>query len=220
MVKITNIFGDSYSGQAGKAGVFAKWKGRQYRRAYVIPSNPNTTKQQSVRTNLSNAIDRWHEYQTEQRRAYGYMSAGLVMSGFNLFVSRWQKEMPDFKKIFRAAFSADGKFIYARGTDSTLLVLKADSGEEMHRLLPVKENKSTYRIMPVQAVEVSHDGSFVAAAVVSTVYIWDTKTVKILGSLGSGQKILSSTAISPDSKLLATSNMRQGGKIIIQRIPR
>jgi WD40 repeat protein len=132
----------------------------------------------------------------------------------------WQKEMPDFKKIFRAAFSADGKIIYARGTDSTLLVLSADSGEEIRRLLPVKENKSTYRIMPVQAVEVSHDGSFVAAAVASTIYICDTKTVKIFGSLGSGQKILSSIAISPDSKLLATSNMRQGGKIIIQRIPR
>ncbi|GAG82906.1 unnamed protein product [marine sediment metagenome] len=94
MVKITNIFGDRYSGQAGKAGVFATWKGRQYRRSYVIPANPNTTKQQSVRTNLSNAIVRWHEYCTEQRRAYAYMAAGLVMSGFNLLVSRWQKAMP------------------------------------------------------------------------------------------------------------------------------
>lgn len=95
MVKITNIFGDQYSGQAGKAGVFAKWKGRQYRRSYVIPANPNTTKQQEVRTNLANAIIRWHLYNTEMRRAYGYMAAGLVMSGFNLLVSRWQKEMPD-----------------------------------------------------------------------------------------------------------------------------
>ena len=132
----------------------------------------------------------------------------------------WQKEMPDFKKIFRATFSADGKIIYVRGTDSTLLLFNTDTGEEIRRLLPVKENKSTYRIMPVQAVEVSHDGSFVASAVVSTIYIWDTKTVKILGSLSGCQKILSSIAISPDSKLLATSNMRQGGKIIIQRIPR
>lgn len=94
MVKITNIFGDRYSGQAGKAGVFATWKGRQYRRSYVIPANPNTTKQQSVRINLANAIVRWHEYCTEQRRAYAYMAAGLVMSGFNLLVSRWQKAMP------------------------------------------------------------------------------------------------------------------------------
>lgn len=94
MVKITNIFGDRYSGQAGKAGVFATWKGRQYRRSYVIPANPNTTKQQTVRTNLANAIVRWHEYCTEQRRAYAYMAAGLVMSGFNLLCSRWQKAMP------------------------------------------------------------------------------------------------------------------------------
>jgi WD40 repeat protein len=132
----------------------------------------------------------------------------------------WQKEMPDFKKIFRAAFSADGDIIYARGTDSTLLVLNAGSGEEIRRMLPVKENKSTYRIMPVQAVEASRDGNLVAAAIVSTVYLWDTKTEKKLGSLGGGHKILSSIAISPDSRLLATSDMRQGGKIKILRIPR
>jgi len=95
MVKITNIFGDRYSGQAGKAGVFATWKGRQYRRSYVIPSNPNTPKQTTVRDNLANAITRWHEYITVQRKAYAYMAAGLVMSGFNLMVSRWQKAMPN-----------------------------------------------------------------------------------------------------------------------------
>lgn len=95
MVKITNIFGDRYSGQAGKAGVFANWKGRQYRRAYVIPSNPKTTKQTEVRDSLSNSIARWHSYQTQQRQAYSYMAAGQVMSGFNLFCSRWQKLMPN-----------------------------------------------------------------------------------------------------------------------------
>lgn len=95
MVKITNIFGDRYSGQAGKAGVFATWKGIQYRRAYVKPSNPNTTKQQAVRNSLSAAIDRWHEYVSVMRQAYSYMAAGLRMSGFNLFCSRWQKEIPN-----------------------------------------------------------------------------------------------------------------------------
>ncbi|GAI00952.1 unnamed protein product [marine sediment metagenome] len=54
MVKIINIFGDVYSGQAGKAGVFAKWKGRQYRRKYVIPANPKTTMQIAVRNSFTN----------------------------------------------------------------------------------------------------------------------------------------------------------------------
>jgi len=91
MVKIINIFGDVYSGQAGKAGVFAKWKGRQYRRKYVIPANPKTTMQQLIRGYFTNAIAAWHTYHSIQRLVYSYLATGLVMSGFNLLVSRWQK---------------------------------------------------------------------------------------------------------------------------------
>lgn len=92
MVKIINIFGDVYSGQAGKAGVFAKWKGRQYRRKYVIPSNPKTTMQQLIRGYFTNAIAAWHTYHSIQRLVYSYLATGLVMSGMNLLVSRWQKK--------------------------------------------------------------------------------------------------------------------------------
>lgn len=90
MVKIINIFGDQYSGQAGKAGVFAKWKGRQYRRAYVIPANPKTTMQMVVRGYFTNAIAAWHTYHSIQRLVYSYLATGLVMSGMNLLVRRWQ----------------------------------------------------------------------------------------------------------------------------------
>ncbi len=90
MVKIVNIFGDQYSGQAGKAGVFAKWKGRQYRRAYVIPANPKTTMQLAVRGYFTNAVAAWHVYHSLQRLVYSYLATGLVMSGFNLLVRRWQ----------------------------------------------------------------------------------------------------------------------------------
>ncbi|MBA7486476.1 hypothetical protein ES707_22035 [subsurface metagenome] len=91
MVKIINIFGDVYSGQAGKAGVFAKWKGRQYRRKYVIPANPKSTMQMIVRGYFTNAVAAWHTYHSIQRLVYSYLATGLVMSGFNLLVRRWQK---------------------------------------------------------------------------------------------------------------------------------
>lgn len=91
MVKIINIFGDVYSGQAGKSGVFAKWKGRQYRRKYVIPANPKTTMQQTIRGYFTNAVAKWHTYHSIQRLVYSYLATGLVMSGFNLLVRRWQK---------------------------------------------------------------------------------------------------------------------------------
>lgn len=91
MVKVNNIFGDVYSGAAGKAGVFAKWKGRQYRRKYVIPANPNTTMQAAIRSQFTNAVDFWHVLSSIQRVAFSYLATGLVMSGFNYLVSRWQK---------------------------------------------------------------------------------------------------------------------------------
>jgi hypothetical protein len=94
MVKVRNNFGDVYSGAVGTSGVFATWKGIQYRRAWVKPSNPNTTKQQEVRDNLSNGVTMWHFFLTLMRQAYGYMAAGQAMSGFNLFCKRWQKAMP------------------------------------------------------------------------------------------------------------------------------
>ena len=90
MVKIINAFGDSYSGQAAKAGVFAHWKGRQYRRKYVIPSNPKTAMQLVVRGYFTNAVDWWHGIQTLRRRVFSYLATGLVMSGFNLLVKRYQ----------------------------------------------------------------------------------------------------------------------------------
>jgi len=89
-VKITNIFGDRYSGAAGKAGVFAIWKGIQYRRRYVIPANPQTTKQTSVRNHFANAVDLWHAWSSFMHRCYEYLASGKAISGFNLLVRRYQ----------------------------------------------------------------------------------------------------------------------------------
>lgn len=90
MVKILNAFGDSYSGQAAKAGVFAHWKGRQYRRKYVIPSNPKTAMQLIVRGFFTNAVALWHTWSSLRRLAFSYLATGLVMSGYNLLVKRYQ----------------------------------------------------------------------------------------------------------------------------------
>jgi len=90
VVKIKNIFGDEYSGAAGKSGVFAKWKGRQYRRKYVVPANPKTTMQTNVRNYFTSAIALWHTWSSLQKKAYSYLATGLVLSGFNLMVRRWQ----------------------------------------------------------------------------------------------------------------------------------
>jgi WD40 repeat protein len=132
----------------------------------------------------------------------------------------WRKEMPDMKKIYHAVFSCDGKVIYARGTDSTLLLFDTDSGDVIDRLLPVKENKSTYGVQAIQTVAASSDGKLVAATILGNIFVWDTQTKKILFDMGAGHKVISSITFSGDSRFLATSDMRQGGKINILRMPR
>jgi hypothetical protein len=91
MVKVTNDFGDRYSGKVGESGVFASIWGIQYRRRYVKPSNPNTPAQQKVRNSFTNGVDKWHAFNAIQAQAYTPMASGLKMSGYNLFLSRWQK---------------------------------------------------------------------------------------------------------------------------------
>ena len=131
----------------------------------------------------------------------------------------WQKELQDFRKLYKGVFSKDGEIIYLRGSDSMLTLVKTSSGEIMDRLLPTEENKSTYRTQPAQTVAISSDGDLVAATVFVDVYIWDTKTRKKYDIAGAGQKVFSSMVFSPDAKFIATADMRQGGDIKIIQTP-
>jgi len=132
----------------------------------------------------------------------------------------WQKELQDFRKLYKGVFSKDGEIIYLRGSDSMLTLVKTGSGEIMDRLLPTEENKSTYRTQSAQTVAISSDGDLVAATVFVNVYIWDTKTRKKYDIARAGQKVFSSMVFSPDAKFIATSDMRQGGDIKIVQTPR
>jgi WD40 repeat protein len=132
----------------------------------------------------------------------------------------WQKELSDLRKLYKGIFSNDGEIIYIRGSDSMLTLVKTSSGEIIDSLLPTEENKSTYRIPPVQTVTISSDGGLVAATVFGYVYVWDTKTRKKYNVPGMGQKVFSSMVFSPDGRFVATADMRQGGIIKITRTPR
>lgn len=91
MVKVSNDFGDRYSGKVGDSGVFASWQGVQYRRRYAKPSNPNSPAQQTVRNSFKNGVAKWKTFNSAQQNAYGPLSAGQPLSGYNLFLRRWQQ---------------------------------------------------------------------------------------------------------------------------------
>jgi hypothetical protein len=95
MAKVTGpLMSMDASGQLGKALVFAKWKGQNYVRQYVIPMNPNTADQAAIRDIVAQASVAWKNSATvgatpvnaAYKLAYNEAAAGSGMSGFNLFI--------------------------------------------------------------------------------------------------------------------------------------
>ncbi len=81
------------SGQIGKMLVFSRWKGIKDVRSYVVPSNPNTPKQQTQRSVMKSAVEAYGDadFYTDDVQALN-ISAGREskpMSGFNYFVKRY-----------------------------------------------------------------------------------------------------------------------------------
>lgn len=82
------------SGTYGKALVFAKWKGRNYVRERVIPSNPRSASQTGVRSMMSYLSQLWYGLAALTKATWDDMATTKEISAFNAFVgenlSRWQ----------------------------------------------------------------------------------------------------------------------------------
>lgn len=85
-MKIRNIFGNRYRGQIGKDVIASSWKGRRYIKAYAVPSNPRTERQQANRDRFGGAKERWRELTDAARAAYERRAKKERISGWNLFV--------------------------------------------------------------------------------------------------------------------------------------
>lgn len=67
--------------------VFSKWRGINYVRSRVTPSNPNTQAQQDVRNSLARCVDMWQGMQATFTAAWDYVASGKSYSGYNRMVS-------------------------------------------------------------------------------------------------------------------------------------
>lgn len=77
IVDIRNKIGDT---------VFSKWKGVNYARSRVDPSNPNTVNQQEVRDALRQLVTLWQALAGIVRTSWADFASGRNLSGFNAFV--------------------------------------------------------------------------------------------------------------------------------------
>ena len=89
MVKwYSTLFSDG-RGKLGNQVVFSNWKGRPYMRAYALPANPNTLKQQAQRACHTKGVA---SYQTNvggdatKKGLWNELALTRQISGFNLFM--------------------------------------------------------------------------------------------------------------------------------------
>ena len=71
--------------------VFYNRYGRTYIRRYVIPRNPNTLKQRSIRRSFADAVKAWQNVNNTIKDRFNRKADYLNMSGYNLFISEYMK---------------------------------------------------------------------------------------------------------------------------------
>jgi hypothetical protein len=81
------------SGTIANAITFAKWKGRPYARQRVIPTNPKSVKQVSVRAMMTFLTQYWASQTAPNKATWDVAAKAAAISTFNAYVaancSRW-----------------------------------------------------------------------------------------------------------------------------------
>ncbi len=87
MVKLNGpMFSIDASGKLADAIVFSKWKGRNYARALVTPSNPQSAGQTGMRMMLRFLSQDWTNLAAGQQNSWNTPADAAVVSTFNAFV--------------------------------------------------------------------------------------------------------------------------------------
>lgn len=90
MSRVTGpLFSLTASGTIGDVLTYSKWKGLPYVRVRVIPSNPQTAGQTSIRNTLTAGVSIWRDTSqvpTASKTSWDYYASGTGMSGFNRYM--------------------------------------------------------------------------------------------------------------------------------------
>ena len=69
--------------------VFYLWRNIQCARTYVVPANPDTKAQRSVRATFASAVKSWQAMSADEKYKYNRKARTLNMSGYNLYISEF-----------------------------------------------------------------------------------------------------------------------------------
>lgn len=86
------LFSMTASGTIGDILTYSRWKGLPYVRTRVIPENPQTASQTSVRGTMTAGVSAWKDdasVPAGSRTSWDYYAQGTGMSGFNRYISQF-----------------------------------------------------------------------------------------------------------------------------------
>lgn len=89
------------SGKLGDAIVYFPWKGLNVAREYVIPSNPQTKKQNTQRSYLTQAVYQVHEEEKETTKPFGERDA----AAYSLWASTFAKPLTWFNQAVKCCIN-------------------------------------------------------------------------------------------------------------------
>jgi hypothetical protein len=89
MAKVTApLLSMEASGQIGKTQVYAKWKGVQYGRRYVVPANPKSSAQSATRTVFYWLTQVWKLLDANVQVAWTAYASGKPLTNRNAFIGQ------------------------------------------------------------------------------------------------------------------------------------
>ena len=93
MTRVTGpMFSLTASGTIGDVITFSNWKGLAYTRSRVIPQNPKTDPQTSIRNTMAAGVSCWNSgsnCDATSKASWEVYASGTGMSGFNRFVKKF-----------------------------------------------------------------------------------------------------------------------------------
>ncbi|MHC5061007.1 MAG: WD40 repeat domain-containing protein [Planctomycetota bacterium] len=145
--------------------------------------------------------------------------ARLVLVDIEQRCMLWDKTYDNPDRFGSVIFSFDSKTIFAGGSDGAVYWFRASDGELVDHFRFKGEAAIAHKTISVRYMTISPDSFLLAYTYGFKIYVFDLKTKREIHSQRPSQKLPGPLAFSPDSNFIATSDLRQGGKIKIYRIP-
>lgn len=130
----------------------------------------------------------------------------------------WDKIYDDPDGYGSAIFSPDGKTIFAGGSDGIVYYIQISDGKIIDQFHFKAKGSTAHKTISIQNLTMSPDETMLAYTFGFYIYIFDYTNKTEIHSQYPNQKLPGPLVFSPDSKEIATSDFRQGGKIRIWSI--